>query len=118
MCALKQIDPKQTPQALARLESKRTAFRGSGLPLHVIPFHSLFTLASLIIVFQLDIFSRHEPFACVDRLSSWASLREGPDSHLVRSPAAKVDERGSDTTALVCWVAEADIEYLLLGKRC
>jgi hypothetical protein len=77
----------------------------------MIPFHSLFTLASLIIVFQVDILSRHEPFACVDRLSSWTSLRKGPYSHLIRSPAAKVDERGSDATALVCWVAEADIEY-------
>jgi hypothetical protein len=56
-------------------------------------------------------FSRHEPFACVDRLSSWTSLCEGTHSHLVRSPATKVDERGSDATALVCWVAEADIEY-------
>jgi hypothetical protein len=77
----------------------------------VIPYHSLFTLASLIIVFQLDMFSGHEPFTCVDRLSSGTSLGDGTYSHLVRSPAAKVDERGSDATTLVCWVAEADIEY-------
>jgi hypothetical protein len=104
-------DPNQTPQASASLESKRTTFHGSGLPLHVIPYHSLFTLASLIIVLQRDMFSRHEPFARIDRLSSWTSLCEGTHSHLVRSPAAKVDERGSNATALVCWVAEADIEH-------
>src|ERR1700734_4138224 len=113
MCAWYQIGMIQSRprKASASLESKRTAFHGSGLPLHVIPYHSPFALAGFIVVFQLDMFSRHEPFACVDRLSSRTSLCEGTHSHLVRSPTAKVDERGSDATALVCWVAEADIEY-------
>jgi hypothetical protein len=76
----------------------------------VIPYNSSLTLASLVIVLQIDMLSRYEPLACIDRLASYTGFRERTHPHLIRSPAAEIDECGCNATAPVIWVAEAEVE--------
>ena len=98
-------------------KSHGTSLRRSRLPLHMIPHHRLFPPARLVVVLEIDVLGRHEPLTCVDGLASRTRFRECANAHLIGSLAAVVDEHGGDAAALVGWVAEADVEYWLSGRR-
>jgi hypothetical protein len=76
----------------------------------VIPNHGPFTLAHLVVIFQVNVLGRHEPFTYIDRLSSYTGFSECTPTHFVHSLAAEIDKYGCDATALVVWVAEAEVE--------